>query len=101
MKKPVINDVTDLLVPAALRICLLFLLVLVLIGYPVEASILFAAVGGLAGGFVSAWWRSYGGAPQRRPGGKGDWPNIPWLARLPRWRLSSERRHKRRRSQSQ
>ncbi|MGC1308938.1 MAG: hypothetical protein WA885_17055 [Phormidesmis sp.] len=53
----------DLLIPAALRIWLFFLLTFVLLRYPVEFSILFGAIGGLAGGLLSAWWQIKGGAP--------------------------------------
>ncbi|MEM8614630.1 MAG: hypothetical protein AAGF93_21640 [Cyanobacteria bacterium P01_H01_bin.105] len=90
--KPVINDMTDLIVPAALRIWLVFLLVFALLGYSVPASILFGAIGGFAGGLVSAWWHAPGGEPISN----GDNPSSMPL-RLPKWRLRGERRHLRRR----
>lgn len=90
--KPVINDMTDLIVPAALRIWLGFLLVFVLLGYSVTVSILFGAVGGFAGGLVSAWWYALGGEPIP----KEDTKNSSGL-QLPNWRWRTERRHLRRR----
>ncbi|MEM7063764.1 MAG: hypothetical protein AAF572_11440 [Cyanobacteria bacterium P01_B01_bin.77] len=90
--KPVINDMTDLIVPVALRIWLVFLLIFVLLGYSVTASILFGAIGGFAGGLVSAWWNALGGEPVR-----DDAQNSSPLLRLPRWRWRTERRHLRRR----
>lgn len=54
---------TDKLVPVALRLWLLFLLAFVLLGYAVVPSILFGAVGGFAGGLISAWWSTPGGEP--------------------------------------
>lgn len=44
--------------PIALRLWLVFLLSLVLFGYSVPFSILVGAVGGMAGGWVVAWWSS-------------------------------------------
>lgn len=32
-------------------------------GYPVTFSIVFGAIGGLAGGLATAWWQVKGGAP--------------------------------------
>lgn len=94
--KPIINDMTDLIVPAALRLWLVFLLVFALLGYSVTASILFGAMGGFAGGLVSAWWHAPGGEPmpseERRQKSK-----RPSLLQLPKWRLRTERRHLRRR----
>lgn len=91
-RKPIINDMTDLIVPAALRIWLIFLLVFVLLGYPVATSILFGAIGGFSGGLVSAWWNALGGEPMQE-----DAKNSPPLLRLPKWRWRTERRHLRRR----
>lgn len=54
----------DLIIPAALRLWLVFLLVFVLLKYPVPFSILFGAIGGFAGGLLSAWSQVKGGAPQ-------------------------------------
>ncbi|MBE9067300.1 hypothetical protein IQ260_11605 [Leptolyngbya cf. ectocarpi LEGE 11479] len=90
--KPVINDMTDLIVPVALRIWLVFLLIFVLLGYSVTTSILFGAIGGFAGGLVSAWWNALGGEPVQE-GAKKSSPLLP----LPRWRWRTERRHLRRR----
>ena len=90
--KPVINDMTDLIVPAALRIWLVFLLVFALLGYSVTVSILFGAVGGFAGGLVSAWWHAPGGEPAVKQGDK-----ALSMLQLPRWRWRGERRHLRRR----
>lgn len=44
--------------PVALRLWLVFLLSLVLFGYSVPFSIVVGAVGGIAGGWVVAWWNS-------------------------------------------
>lgn len=55
---------TDKIVPVALRLWLLFLFALLLVGYAIVPSILFGAVGGFAGGMVSAWWRTDGGEPK-------------------------------------
>ena len=90
--KPVINDMTDLIVPTALRIWLLFLLLFALLGYSVTASILFGAMGGFAGGLISAWWRAPGGEPSPK---KDDNPSL--RLQLPTWRWRTERRHLRRR----
>ncbi len=89
--KPIINDMTDLIVPAALRIWLVFLLVLILLGYSVTVSILFGAIGGFAGGLVSAWWIMPGGEPI-----PSDKESLS-LLQLPRWGWRTERRHLRRR----
>ncbi|MEM1254898.1 MAG: hypothetical protein AAGI69_20880 [Cyanobacteria bacterium P01_H01_bin.21] len=89
--KPVINDMTDLIVPAALRIWLVFLLIFALLGYSVTVSILFGAIGGFAGGLVSAWWYAPGGEPSpKRSEGASSF-------QLPKWRWRGERRHLRRR----
>lgn len=90
--KPVINDMTDLIVPGALRIWLVFLLVFILLGYPVTVSILFGAIGGFAGGLVNAWWNTLGGEPSPRT----DEKKSPFL-QLPKWRWRTERRHLKRR----
>lgn len=58
---------TDKIVPAALRLWLVFLLALFLVGYSVPTSILYGAIGGFAGGLVSAWWQTKGGVPQAPP----------------------------------
>ncbi|CAN5770173.1 hypothetical protein BH23CYA1_BH23CYA1_09340 [soil metagenome] len=60
--------VADLIIPAALRLWLVFLLVFVLLRYPVPFSILFGAIGGFAGGLLSAWSQVKGGAPQTPKG---------------------------------
>lgn len=54
----------DLIIPAALRIWLLFLVIFVLLDYPVPFSILFGAIGGISGGLVTAWWQIKGGTPK-------------------------------------
>lgn len=90
--KPVINDMTDLIVPSALRIWLVFLLVFILLGYPVTVSILFGAVGGFAGGVVAAWWNALGGEPLSK-----DDPKKTPRFRFPKWGWRNERRHLRRR----
>ncbi|MDA0865928.1 MAG: hypothetical protein O2890_05835 [Cyanobacteria bacterium] len=54
----------DKIVPVALRLWLLFIFAFLLLGYAVVPSIVFGAIGGLAGGTVSAWWQTPGGEPQ-------------------------------------
>ncbi|MEM6255691.1 MAG: hypothetical protein AAF821_22485 [Cyanobacteria bacterium P01_D01_bin.156] len=90
--KPVINDMTDLIVPSALRIWLVFLLVFILLGYPVTVSILFGAIGGFAGGLVTAWWNALGGEPTPK-----ETQSSSRFFRLPTLRWRTERRHLRRR----
>lgn len=92
--KPVINDMTDLIVPTALRMWLVFLLLFALLGYSVTASILFGAMGGFAGGLVSAWWYAPGGEPIPK---KDDKSTPSSMFQLPKWRWRTERRHLRRR----
>ncbi|MFE4105597.1 hypothetical protein [Almyronema epifaneia] len=53
----------DKAIPAGLKIWLTFLLGLLVVGYPIVPSILFGAIGGVAGGLVSAWWQTPGGVP--------------------------------------
>ena len=53
----------DRIIPVALRLWLRFLCALLLLGYGVGLSILFGAIGGFAGGTVSAWWQAPGGIP--------------------------------------
>ena len=89
--KPVINDMTDLIVPAALRIWLVFLLVFILLGYSVTVSIVFGAIGGFAGGLISAWWVMPGGAPIPTEN------KTASSLQLPKWGWRTERRHLRRR----
>jgi hypothetical protein len=102
------NDMTDLIVPAALRIWLLFLLVFSLLGYPVAFSILFGALGGFAGGMVSAWWSLKGGdlsafgalgADPMATDAKANKPFQlpPALNNLPQWRSGTQKRHLQRR----
>lgn len=55
----------DLIIPAALRLWLIFLISFALLGYSVPFSIVFGAIGGIAGGISSAWWQIKGGAPQK------------------------------------
>ena len=56
----------DKAVPAGLKIWLGFILVFVVLGYPVVPSIVFGLVGAVAGGMISAWWQTLGGIPQPR-----------------------------------
>lgn len=58
---------TDKIIPAALRIWLVFLLLLLLLGYSVLTCIFFGAIAGFAGGMVSAWWNTKGGEPKPTP----------------------------------
>jgi hypothetical protein len=58
--------VPDKIVPVALRLWLLFLFVFLLLGYAVVPSVIFGAIGGLAGGTVNAWWTTPGGEPRPR-----------------------------------
>ena len=53
----------DLIIPAALRIWLIFLVVFVALQYSVPFSIIFGGIGGVAGGLVTAWWQMKGGSP--------------------------------------
>jgi len=55
--------VTDKIFPVALRLWLFFLFAFLLLGYAVVPSIVFGAIAGFAGGFVSAWWHTPGGEP--------------------------------------
>lgn len=55
----------DLIIPAALRIWLVFLFVFFLLGYPAAFSILFGAIGGIAGGITTAWWQVKGNGPSK------------------------------------
>ncbi len=61
-----LQNVPDKIVPVALRLWLLFLFLFLLLGYAVIPSVIFGAIGGLAGGTVSAWWQTPGGEPQPR-----------------------------------
>ncbi|MGD1856178.1 MAG: hypothetical protein ACFB2W_18200 [Leptolyngbyaceae cyanobacterium] len=83
---------TDLIVPTALRMWLIFLLIFALLGYSVPASILFGAVGGFAGGVVAAWWYAPGGEPKPQ-----DDQRQSRLFQLPKLHLRTERRNLRRR----
>jgi hypothetical protein len=56
--------VADKIFPVALRLWLVFLFLLLLLGYAIIPSIVLGAIGGLAGGMVSAWWQTPGGEPQ-------------------------------------
>lgn len=92
--KPVINDMTDLIVPAALRIWLVFLLIFALLGYSVTASILFGAMGGFAGGLVAAWWRAPGGEPKPKDNKQEQSRGISGMLQVPK--LGERRRLRRR-----
>ncbi|HEY9887301.1 MAG TPA: hypothetical protein V6D02_02810 [Candidatus Obscuribacterales bacterium] len=63
---PLENTVTDKIFPVALKLWLLFLLTLLVLGYEIAPSIIFGAIGGFAGGLVSAWWQTPGGEPLER-----------------------------------
>lgn len=54
---------TDKIVPVALKLWLVFLFTFLFLGYDVIPCILFGAIGGFAGGMVSAWWQTKGGEP--------------------------------------
>ncbi|EDX87720.1 hypothetical protein S7335_5430 [Synechococcus sp. PCC 7335] len=56
--------VIDLIIPAAVRTWLIFLIIIFLLGYSVPFSILYGAIGGLAGGIATGWWQMKGGAPK-------------------------------------
>jgi hypothetical protein len=56
--------VPDKIVPFALRLWLGFLFVFLLLGYAVVPSVIFGAIGGLAGSTVHAWWTTPGGEPK-------------------------------------
>ncbi|MEL6813438.1 MAG: hypothetical protein AAFP03_01330 [Cyanobacteria bacterium J06598_3] len=45
----------DLIIPATLKSWLFFLFLFFLLGYPIPFSILFGAIGGVAGGLTSSW----------------------------------------------
>jgi hypothetical protein len=96
---PVVNDMTDLIVPVALRIWIIFLLVFTVLGYAVGFSILFGALGGFMGGIISAWWQVMGGEPLPSEGQDASPNKAPSLAslKLPKWQPGREKRHLRRR----
>lgn len=54
----------DKIIPAALRLWLLFLFSFLFLGYSVIPSVVFGGIGGLASGIISAWWQTKGGIPQ-------------------------------------
>lgn len=98
---PATNDMTDLIVPAALRYWILFLLVFTLLGYSVGFSILFGALGGFVGGMISAWWQVRGGEPMPldpdvAASKKLGTPSLASI-KFPRWKSRTDRRHLRRR----
>ncbi|NEP17392.1 MAG: hypothetical protein F6J97_10870 [Leptolyngbya sp. SIO4C1] len=95
-KKPAVNDMTDAIVPAAIRSWLIFLLIFMLLGYSVTFSILFGAVGGFAAGMVSAWWRVKGGEPPPPEVRQSARTGLP-IGRLPGMRPGREKRYLRRR----
>ncbi|MEL7143071.1 MAG: hypothetical protein AAGM27_09330 [Cyanobacteria bacterium J06554_3] len=59
----------DLIIPAALRLWLFFLVIFVVLDYSATFSIVFGAIAGLSGGIVSAWWQIKGGSPSEGPKG--------------------------------
>lgn len=82
----------DLIIPATLRSWLLFLFLFWLLGYPIPFSILFGAIGGIAGGLTSSWLQ----VQQRVASGSDDNNNgdgsdnrTPGeiLDKAPRWEL--------------
>lgn len=82
----------DLIIPAALRIWLIFLLIFIFLEYPVPFSITFGAIGGIAGGIVSAWWQMKGGSPNpsggaRPPTDKLKRPDPDGSDVNPRWEV--------------
>ncbi len=81
----------DLIIPAALRLWLVFLLVFVFLKYPVPFSILFGAIAGFAGGLVTAWAQVKGGAPptpkDRPPTDKLRRPDPGGADVNPRWEV--------------
>jgi energy-converting hydrogenase Eha subunit A len=55
--------VTDKIFPVALKaVAGISMLAFLLLGYEIVPSIIFGAIAGLAGGTVSAWWQTPGGA---------------------------------------
>lgn len=54
----------DKIFPVALRLWLFFIAAFLLVGYEISFSIIFGAIGALAGGTVSAWWQTPGGEPE-------------------------------------
>ena len=59
----------DLIIPAALRLWLFFLVIFVVLDYSATFSIVFGASAGLSGGIVSAWWQIIGVSPSEEPKG--------------------------------
>ncbi|MEL6221285.1 MAG: hypothetical protein AAFR31_01440 [Cyanobacteria bacterium J06627_8] len=51
----------------ALKCWLVFLIVFVFAGYPVEVAIALGVLGGLGGGFISAWWNAKGSQDVAQP----------------------------------
>lgn len=97
----------DKIVPVALRLWLGFLFVFLLLGYAVVPSVIFGAIGGLAGGTVNAWWTTPGGqpkpvesAPATNPLDKLGERIKPqrWQARIPFMRLFTRRDKRMRRA---
>ncbi|MEM8808719.1 MAG: hypothetical protein AAGF01_22105 [Cyanobacteria bacterium P01_G01_bin.38] len=90
---PPVNDMTDLIMPVAIRSWLIFLLVFKLMGYSNSFCILFGAIGGFAAGMVSAWWKVKGGAPlPPELSENSEQSTGNRFARIPRIRLRRERR---------
>ena len=52
---------------AGLKFWLFFMLSFALAGYPITLSIFYGALGGLAGGWIFAWWKSKEGPTQPQP----------------------------------
>lgn len=85
--------------PVALRVWLVFLLCLVLLGYSVPFSIVVGAVGGIASGWVVAWWNSKD-EPSTAPSEPQDEPEETPV-KLSGLTLAKQRRDARARKRSQ
>ena len=57
------SPIADKAIPAGLKVWLIFLISFYLLGLPVILSILFGFMGGVAGGWIFAWWQTAGGEP--------------------------------------
>ncbi|MDJ0704093.1 MAG: hypothetical protein QNJ46_12490 [Leptolyngbyaceae cyanobacterium MO_188.B28] len=57
------TPIADKAIPAGLKVWLFFLLTFIFLGLPVVLSILFGFLGGIAGGWILAWWQTPGGEP--------------------------------------
>ena len=57
------SPIADKAIPAGLKVWLIFLLSFYFLGLPAVFSILYGFVGGVAGGWIFAWWHTAGGEP--------------------------------------